>query len=115
MFGGADGLPDHVVGIVMDDTETFELASSVDDASAQLQFATELADVSMWRHDLVGQRVHLNSRAGTVMGMDARPEGVPLDEVRRRMHPDDLRRGAGHLPARARVVPSEDAQARYKG
>ena len=53
VFDGADGQPDHVVGLVMDDTETFELASSVDEASAQLQLATELADVSMWRHDLV--------------------------------------------------------------
>ena len=52
VFAGADGQPDHVVGLVMDDTETFELASSVDEASAQLQLATELADVSMWRHDL---------------------------------------------------------------
>ena len=46
VFAGADGQPDHVVGLVMDDTETFELASSVDEASAQLQLATELADLA---------------------------------------------------------------------
>src|ERR1019366_1878200 len=59
VFAGADGQPDHAVGLAMDDTATFELASSVHEASAQLQLATELADVSMWRHDLVTQRVHL--------------------------------------------------------
>jgi signal transduction histidine kinase/ActR/RegA family two-component response regulator len=115
VFAGADGQPDQVVGLVMDDTETFELASSVDEAAAQLQLATELADVSMWRHDLVTQRVHLNGRAAVAMGMEARPEGVPIDEIRRRIHPDDLmdvlatyqRALASHRP--------EDVQARYRG
>ena len=37
VFADARGQPDHVVGLVMDDTETFQLASSVDEASAQLQ------------------------------------------------------------------------------
>jgi len=77
VFAGADGRPEHMAGLVMDDTETFELAASVDGTSAQLQLATELADLSMWRHDLVTQRVHMNGRAAAVMGMAARPDGTP--------------------------------------
>ena len=115
VLAGADGQPDHVVGLVMDDTETFEIASSVDEASAQLQLATELADVSMWRHDLVTQRVHLNGRAAAVMGVDPSADGVPIDEIRRRIHPDDL---LDVLATYQRALGSfrpEDAQARYLG
>ena len=115
VFAGADGQPDHVVGLVMDDTETFELASSVDEASAQLQLATELADVSMWRHDLVTQRVHFNSRAAVVMGMEARPDGVPIDEVRKRIHPDDLLEVLATYQRALGSARPEDSQARYLG
>jgi hypothetical protein len=115
VFAGADGRPDHVVGLVMDDTETFELASSVDEAGAQLQLATELADVSMWRHDLLTQRVYLNGRAASVMGLDARPDGVPIDEVRRRVHPDDLLEVLSTYQRALNSFRPEDAQARYLG
>ncbi len=115
VFAGADGQPDHVVGLVMDDTETFELASSVDEASAQLLLATELADVSMWRHDLVTQRVHLNSRAAVAMGVEARPEGVPIDEVRRRIHPDDLLEVLATYQRALGSLRPEDSQVRYLG
>ena len=115
VFADAAGQPDHVVGLVMDDTETFALASSVDEASAQLQLATELAEVSMWRHDLVTQRVWFNGRAAQIMGMEQSSEGVPLEEVRRRIHPDDL---AEVLATQERALHSmqpEDVQARYRG
>jgi len=112
---GADGQPERVVGIVMDDTETFELASSMDDAAAQLQLATELADVSMWRHDLVAQRVFMNGRAAAVMGMEARPEGIPIDEIRRRVHPDDLLEVLATYQRALASYRAEDAQARYLG
>jgi signal transduction histidine kinase/ActR/RegA family two-component response regulator len=115
VFADADGRPDNVVGLVMDDTETFELASSLDEAGAQLQLATELADVSMWRHDLVSQRVFLNGRAAAVMGMESRPEGVPIDEMRRRIHPDDLMEVLATYQRALASFRPEDAQARYKG
>ena len=115
VFPDAAGQPDHVVGLVMDDTETFRLASSVDEASAQLQLATELAEVSMWRHDLVTQRVYLNGRAAAVMGMEARPEGVPIDEMRSRIHPDDLLEVLATYQRALQSFRSEDVQARYLG
>ena len=115
VFAAADGQPDHVVGLVMDDTETFELAASADEAGARLQLATELADVSMWRHDLVTQRVHMNGRAATMLGVEARSEGVPIDEMHRSVHPDDL---LDVLATYQRALGSfrpEDTQARYMG
>lgn len=115
VIAGADGLPEQVVGIVMDDTETFKLASSMDDAAAQLQLATELAEVSMWRHDLVTQRVFMNGRAAAVMGMDTRPEGIPIDEIRARVHPDDLLEVLSTYQRALTSNRAEDAQARYLG
>ena len=115
VFADANGQPNHVVGLVMDDTETFRLASSVDEASAQLHLATELAEVSMWRHDLVTQRVYLNGRAAAVMGMEARPEGVPIDEMRSRIHPDDLLEVLATYQRALNSFRSEDVQARYLG
>ena len=115
VFADAQGQPDHVVGLVMDDTETFEIASTVDEAGAQLQLATELADVSMWRHDLVSQHMHLNARAAAAMGLHARPEGVPIDEVRQRIHPDDLLEVLATYQRALGSVRPEDSQARYLG
>ncbi|MFL6697582.1 MAG: PAS domain-containing protein [Vitreoscilla sp.] len=115
VFADAAGRPDHVVGLVMDDTETFALASSVDEASAQLQLATELAEVSMWRHDLVTQRVWLNGRAAQVIGIEASPDGVPIDDVRGRIHPDDLPEVLATHERALRSTQPEDAQARYRG
>jgi signal transduction histidine kinase/CheY-like chemotaxis protein len=115
VFADADGQADHVVGLVMDDTETFELASSVDEASAQLQLATELADVSMWRHDLVTRRVHLNGRAAQALGMEACGDGVPIEELRARVHPDDLPEMLATHERALKSAQPEDAQARYLG
>jgi len=115
VFADADGRADHVVGLVMDDTETFELASPVDEASAQLQLATELADVSMWRHDLLSQRVHLNARAAAMMGVDVLDEGVPVDEIRRRIHPDDLLEVLATYQRALVSLQPQDTQSRHLG
>ncbi len=115
VFAGADGQPDHVVGLVMDDTETFEIASSVDEAGAQLQLAVELADVSMWRHDLVAQRVHLNGRAAAIMGVEPSAEGISIEALRKRIHPDDLLEVLATYQRALGSFRPEDAQARYLG
>ncbi len=44
---GADGRAERVVGVMMDDTEVYELARSLGDATAQLQLAVELADIAI--------------------------------------------------------------------
>lgn len=87
---GTDGRTERVVGVMMDDTEVYELARSLGDASAQLKLAVELADIAIWRHDLRSNRMHYNDRAFAVLGIPARPEGMPIEEVRAFIHPDDL-------------------------
>jgi PAS domain S-box-containing protein len=86
----SDGRPERVVGVMMDDTQIYDLARSLGDASAQLRLAVELADIGIWRHDLLTQRMHYNDRAYAVLGIPPRPDGLSIEEVRSRIHPDDL-------------------------
>jgi PAS domain S-box-containing protein len=60
------------------------------EASTQLGLAVELAGLSIWRHDLLSNRLHYNARGFEVLGLPYRPEGLMLDEVRALTHPDDV-------------------------
>lgn len=111
---GASGRPERVVGIMMDDTEVYELARSLGDASAQLKLAVELADIAIWRHDLRSDRMYYNERAYAVLGIEPRPDGLSIDEVRSFIHPDDL---PEVIASAQRALASDrptDMQARYR-
>ncbi len=111
---GADGRPARAIGVMMDDTEVYELARSLGDASAQLQLAVELADITIWRHDLRSGRMHYNERGYATLGIPPRPEGLPIEEVRGYIHPDDL---PEVLASAERALASDrptDMQARYR-
>lgn len=111
---GSDGRLARIVGVMMDDTEVYELARSLGDASAQLQLAVELADITIWRHDLRSGRMHYNERGYATLGIPPRPEGLPIEEVRGYIHPDDL---PEVLASAERALTSErptDMQARYR-
>ena len=60
------------------------------DANVEFRLATQLAGVAMWRHDLRQQRVYYNARSAQLLGLPLRPDGLPVSEVRGRIHPDDL-------------------------
>ena len=90
MKNGLHGVPDRITGIMMDDTEAYEAARALVDASAQLQMAVELGGIAIWRHDLRTQRMYYSDRAYEVLGMTPRPEGFTIDEVRALIHPDDI-------------------------
>ncbi len=114
VLAGADGEPERVVGLVMDDTETHAIAAATDTVAEQMHLAIELAQVSIWRHDLASDRLFLNERAFAMLGRPPRPEGMRVDEIRAFIHPDDLpvvqetflRVLASHRP--------EDMQVRYR-
>ncbi len=109
-----DGRASRAVGVMMDDTEVYELARSLGDASAQLKLAVELADIAIWRHDLRRNRMYYNDRAFAVLGIAPRQEGLSLDEVRALIHPDDL---PGVLESARRALETDrptDMQARYR-
>ena len=111
---GADGRPERVIGIMMDDTEVFELARAATEAHKQLNMAVDLARLAIWRHDLQSDRMVYNERAWEVLALPPRTDGMPIDEVRALIHPDDL---PGVIASAERALESDrptDMQARYR-
>jgi hypothetical protein len=111
---GPDGRPERVIGIMMDDTEVFELARAATDAHKQLNMAVDLARLAIWRHDLQSGRMVYNERAWEVVALPPRAEGLHIDEVRALIHPDDL---PGVTASAERALTSDrptDMQARYR-
>jgi PAS domain S-box-containing protein len=114
VFADTDGQPDHMVGLVMDDTEAFALASRIDDDSVQFQLATELSGVSMWRHDLLANRIHFNARVFEMIGLEPRPEGMDIADFVALIHPDDLREVVLTYDRALASGRPEDMQVRYR-
>jgi PAS domain S-box-containing protein len=116
---GPDGTPERVVGLVMDDTETFSLASSQAASGTEpgeaMQLAIELADVGVWRQDLASGRVHFfNERARELFGAEPGVEDVSVDEIRTRVHPDDMPEVVACSERALKSTHPEDLQARYR-
>ncbi|MEP7100110.1 MAG: PAS domain-containing protein [Burkholderiales bacterium] len=110
----AQGVPDRVIGIMVDDTEVYELARSRDRTAAQLKLATELADIVIWRHDLKTERIQYNDHGFKVLGIPHRPGGLSLAEARSRTHPDDVHKlAASSAHALATGVPI-DVEVRHR-
>jgi PAS domain S-box-containing protein len=110
----AQGVPDRAIGIMVDDTEVYELARSRDAAAAQLRLATELADIVIWRHDLKTNRIHYNEHGFKVLGLPCRSGGLPLAEARAPTHPEDVPKlAASSAHALATGVPV-DVEVRHR-
>ncbi len=110
---GPDGTPDRAVGVMMDDTEVYDEASALGDIGDQLRLAVELGNIAIWRHELETQLMYYNERAFAVLDMPVRREGIPIDEVRAFIHPDDVPRV---LESAQRALESDvptDMEARY--
>jgi len=89
---GADGQPERVLGIMVDDTEAWSLAHSFSALESQLGLAVDLVGIGLWRHDLQSGLVRQNRQGWALLGMAARDEGVPIENMRALMHPDDAPR-----------------------
>lgn len=86
---GPDGLPTRVTGMMLDDTEAFNLARSADEAQAQLHLAIELADIAIWRHDFDSGLVHTSDLGWSLVGLPPQPEGLAIAQLTRQLHPED--------------------------
>ncbi|HET9823665.1 MAG TPA: PAS domain-containing protein, partial [Burkholderiaceae bacterium] len=104
----------RVVGVMVDDTEAHRLSSEAAAAGAQLELAASLAGIGLWRYDFASGRLHHDERLQAILQRPVGPEGVPLDEVRTWIHPDDL---ADVQAAFARAVDTDepvDLHTRYR-
>jgi len=110
----AAGRPVRAIGIMVDDTEAYELAESFNDTSAQLKIAVDLGNIAIWRHDLKRDRMYYNERAYQVLDIVPRPEGLSIDEVRALIHPDDLPQVLATAQVAMRSDRPVDMEARYR-
>ena len=95
-------------------TDVNSLARSYDEMVSQLALAVDLAGVAIWRHDLATDRVHYSAQAYAGVDLPPRPEGVPLDEVRALIHPDDLQQVRASAEIALRSDRPTDTEARYR-
>lgn len=89
---GADGGPERVIGIMMDDTEAVSLARSRHEMESQLALAEALAGLIVWRHDLRTDRMQFNRQGYALIERTPSDDGVPAADVRALIHPQDLPR-----------------------
>lgn len=86
---GADGSPERVIGILVDDTEAWNLARSHAETVEQLGLALELGHIVVFRHDLRTERVRFNDKAFRLLGRADTTVNLTAEEVRALVHPDD--------------------------
>jgi PAS domain S-box-containing protein len=108
------GTPTRAIGIMVDDTEAFQMAQSLTQANARLELAVEIAGIGLWRHDLKTNLVHYDDMMFRMLGWEPKPDGMHVDEVRSRIHPDDI--PAVVASSRRALATNEhvDVEARYR-
>ncbi|CAG1017650.1 partial two-component system, NarL family, sensor histidine kinase EvgS, partial [Burkholderiaceae bacterium] len=114
VIDGADGAPERLIGVVLDDTESVRAAQQRQEASVQLGLAVGLVGISLWRIDLATQRIQLNDWGYELIGFQPQPDGMLLSEMRESIHPDDraaVAQAAERALATSGIV---DAEARYR-
>jgi hypothetical protein len=108
------GKPDRVLGIIMDDTEAYDLAFSLNSTTAHMKLAVELANLLIWRHDLKSDRLYFDERGYRTLGMATPPDGLSLEEARERIHPDDVKKVERSAKMALDSGKPNDVQARYR-
>ena len=111
---GPDGLPERLVAVALDDTESVRAAQSQMASSLQLGLAVGLVGISLWRIELATQRIHLNDWGFELVGLRPRSDGMPVGEMYAFIHPDDrdaVERADAAAVERGDVV---DAEARHR-
>jgi PAS domain S-box-containing protein len=108
------GVPTRAIGLLVDDTEAYQLADAFNKANAQLNIAVELGNIAIWRHDLKLNRFFYNDHAHRILGIAPRPEGLSLDEVRALIHPDDIPQVQATAEASLHTAEPVDMEARYR-
>ena len=111
---GVHGVPDRALGVMMDDTESYQAARALLGANTQLQMAVELGKISIWRHDLRTDRMFCSEQGFELLGMPARPEGHLVDEVRSYIHADDLPAVLSSAHAALNTGEPVDIETRYR-
>lgn len=111
---GPDGRPTQIVGVMIDDSEAGRLLEAGERSRDFLSRALTLSGVSVWSIDFRQGMAYFNAAGYDILGLSPAADGMPLDVVRSRIHPQDLpaiAAAADEAIATGRVV---DAVARYR-
>ncbi|MBE7418957.1 MAG: PAS domain-containing protein [Ideonella sp.] len=111
---GPDGHPAQALGAMVDDSEIWRMARTVDEARSQLELALQLGGIVMWRHDLASNRLLYEDAGWRVLGMTPRREGLSLEEARALIHPDDRPRVQAAMASALRASGPTQMDARYR-
>lgn len=111
---GPDGRPAHALGVMVDDSEVWRLAHTIDETRSQLELALQLGGIVMWRQDIASNRLYYNDDGWRLLGMAPRREGMSLEEVRSLIHPDDLPAVQDAMQRALHSTGSTEMEARYR-
>ena len=109
-----DTLHSRVTGIVADETARLAASERERRHAQQLSLAQGLVGITLWRLDLALDWIQFDAAGEELFGLAAGSQGMPMAEMRGRVHPDDLE---ALDKAAARVLrgePAVDVQARYR-
>jgi PAS domain S-box-containing protein len=84
---GPDGVQ---LAFSLQDITEVKLAEAFNQANRQMNNALALGNVAIWRHDFALNRIFYNEHAYRILGLPQSDEGMPLEDVRALIHPDDL-------------------------
>lgn len=114
VINGADGQPERAIGVLLDDTESIELAQLHQASSLQLDLAVRLGGIVVWRRDLDSDVVHLSEWGYRLLGLPYSEEGMSAEELANLVHPDD-KPAVKQATQRALEYPEAvDVEARYR-
>ncbi|HEY4065309.1 MAG TPA: PAS domain-containing protein [Burkholderiaceae bacterium] len=85
-----EGRPLALLGVHIDDSEGAGRMRVQRAVTDYLHRALEMAKVSVWREDFATRRVQFNRAGYDMAGIEAVPDGIPIETARRWIHPDDL-------------------------
>ena len=110
----AGGRPARMVGVIVDDTEGGRRLLEGERSRRDLLRALELAEVQVWKLDPASGRVFFNPVDFGVVGMEAAVDGVPIEQARASIHPDDRAAVVAAAQAAAAGERVVEAEARYR-
>ena len=111
---GPDGRPESVLGVMMDDTQTWDLARAHAAMASQLSMAVDLARIGLWHHDIATGRVELSAQGREILGITAEDGRVTIDDLRALIHPEDVPRVLAEVQRSLHSDRPVDIEARHR-
>jgi PAS domain S-box-containing protein len=110
----ADGEPEVMVGVLIDDSQAALLLAQQQRRSTRLVAALALANVAVWRHDLASRTFEFNDVGCAMLGLPSDTASVSTGVVRRAIHPEDLPAVRRSIDKSLASTDTVDVAARYR-